>query len=40
MVEGERREHGTIAVDVGLDEKSSATDTVEVDHLLFVTIGV
>jgi hypothetical protein len=40
VVEGERREHGAVAVDVGLYEKSGAADAVEVDDLLFVTIGV
>jgi hypothetical protein len=40
VVEGEWREHGAIAVDVGLYEKSSAADTVEINDLLFVAIGI
>jgi hypothetical protein len=40
MVEGERWEHGAVAVDVGFYEKGGAADAVEVDDLLFVTIGV
>jgi hypothetical protein len=40
VVEGERREHGAVAVDISLHEKSSATNAVEVDDLLFVAIGI
>jgi hypothetical protein len=40
VIEGERREHGAVAVDISLHEKSSATNAVEVDDLLFVAIGI
>jgi hypothetical protein len=40
VVEGEWREHGAVAVDVGLYEKSGATNTIEVNDLLFVAIGI
>lgn len=40
MVEREWREHGAIAVDVGFDEQSSATNAVKVDDMLLVAVDV
>ena len=40
MVEGEWREHGAVAVDVGFDEQSGAADAVEVDDVLRVAVDV
>ena len=40
MVDGKRRKHGAISVDLGFDKQSGATDAIETDNLLGVAIGV
>ena len=40
VVEGERREHGAVAVDVCFDEQGGAADAVEVDDVLWVAVDV
>lgn len=40
VVEGEWREHGAVAVDVGFDEQGGAADAVEVDNMLLVAVDV
>lgn len=40
VVEGEGREHGAVAVDVGLDEEGGAADAVEVDFATGVAVEI
>ena len=40
VVEGERREHGAVAVDVGLDEEGGAADAVEVDFAAGIAVEI
>jgi len=40
VVEGERREHGAIAVDIRFDEQGGASDAVEVDDMLLVAVDI
>lgn len=40
VVEGERREHGAVAVNIGFDEEGGAADAVEVDFAAGVAVEI
>ena len=40
VVEGERREHGAVAVNIGFDEEGGAADAVEVDFAARVAVDI